>query len=42
MFPRAERMAGESAQGLETMFHDRAPEPVVEMFAGFDAAAAED
>ena len=40
MFPRAEGMAQESAEGLETLFNDRAPEPVVEMFAGFDAAAA--
>ena len=40
VFPRAERMARESAEGLETIFSDRAPEPLVEMFAGFDAAAA--
>ncbi|MER5884006.1 NAD(P)/FAD-dependent oxidoreductase [Streptomyces sp. NPDC001941] len=36
MFPRAEEKAGESAQGLEMIFHADAPEPLLAMFAGHE------
>ncbi|MFF2731906.1 FAD-dependent oxidoreductase [Streptomyces sp. NPDC058008] len=36
MFPRGERTARESAQGQETLFDDRAPQPLVDMFSAFE------
>lgn len=35
LFPRSERTARDSARGQETLFHDLAPEPLVDMFAAF-------
>ncbi|MFG1665428.1 FAD-dependent oxidoreductase [Streptomyces sp. Y7] len=35
LFPRSEEAARESAQGLETIFNDRAPQPLLDMFASF-------
>ncbi|MFD6280016.1 FAD-dependent oxidoreductase [Streptomyces sp. NPDC060209] len=37
LFPRSERTALESAQGQETLFNDRAPQPLVDMFSSFEA-----
>lgn len=38
LFPRAEKMAQESAEGLETIFDANAPQPILDMFAQFDEA----
>ena len=38
LFPRAEDTAGDSAEGLEILFNPQAPQPLVDMFAGFAAA----
>ncbi|MFD5842960.1 FAD-dependent oxidoreductase [Streptomyces chartreusis] len=35
LFPRSEETARQSAEGLETLFNDRAPEPLIDMFASF-------
>ncbi|MFE9849470.1 FAD-dependent oxidoreductase [Streptomyces sp. NPDC005576] len=35
LFPRAEEMARESAGGLEAIFSPAAPQPLLDMFAGF-------
>ncbi|WP_433368085.1 FAD-dependent oxidoreductase [Streptosporangium sp. CA-115845] len=37
LFERSEKSARESAQSLETVFNDRAPQPLVDMFASFAA-----
>lgn len=37
LFPRSEATAQDSADGLEVIFNDRAPQPLLDMFAGFDA-----
>lgn len=39
LFPRAEATARESVAGLNAIFHDDAPQPLLDMFAGHDAAA---
>ncbi|MEU9007257.1 NAD(P)/FAD-dependent oxidoreductase [Streptomyces sp. NPDC048551] len=33
LFPRAEEKARESARGLEALFHDHAPQPLLDLFA---------
>ncbi|MFE3185317.1 FAD-dependent oxidoreductase [Streptomyces violascens] len=38
LFPRAEATARESADGLDVIFHADAPQPLLDMFAAFDAA----
>ncbi|MEV7834245.1 FAD-dependent monooxygenase [Streptomyces subrutilus] len=38
LFPRSEETARQSAEGLETIFAPDAPQPLVDMFARFDAA----
>lgn len=35
LFPRSEETARQSAEGLETIFNDRAPQPLIDMFASF-------
>ncbi|MFE3687167.1 FAD-dependent oxidoreductase [Streptomyces sp. NPDC059095] len=40
LFPRSEATAQESADGLETIFDSRAPQPLLDMFAAFDAERA--
>ncbi|MFD5875335.1 FAD-dependent oxidoreductase [Streptomyces sp. NPDC060322] len=35
LFPRSERTARDSAQSQEMIFHDRAPQPLVDMFTSF-------
>ncbi|MGW4758865.1 FAD-dependent oxidoreductase [Streptomyces chartreusis] len=35
LFPRSEGTARQSAEGLETIFNDRAPQPLIDMFASF-------
>ncbi|WP_373287074.1 FAD-dependent oxidoreductase [Wenjunlia tyrosinilytica] len=35
LFPRSEKTARQSAKGLETIFNDRAPQPLVDMLASF-------
>ncbi|MFE7443253.1 FAD-dependent oxidoreductase [Streptomyces chartreusis] len=35
LFPRSEETARQSAEGLETIFNDRAPHPLIDMFASF-------
>ncbi|MEV6042447.1 FAD-dependent oxidoreductase [Streptomyces xanthochromogenes] len=37
LFPRSEATARESADGLEAIFNARAPQPLLDMFAAFDA-----
>ncbi|MER5621932.1 NAD(P)/FAD-dependent oxidoreductase [Streptosporangium sp. NPDC002544] len=37
LFERSEKSARESAQSLETVFNDRAPQPLVDMFTSFAA-----
>ncbi|MCX4681014.1 FAD-dependent monooxygenase [Streptomyces sp. NBC_01433] len=37
LFPRSEGIARESAQALEVIFNDSAPQPLVDMFTAFDA-----
>ncbi len=37
LFPRSAAKAQESAEGLEVIFSDRAPQPLLDMFAAFDA-----
>ncbi|WEH41231.1 NAD(P)/FAD-dependent oxidoreductase [Streptomyces sp. AM 2-1-1] len=37
LFPRAEEMARESAEGLEAIFSPAAPQPLLDMFAGLGA-----
>ncbi|MGW3084836.1 FAD-dependent oxidoreductase [Streptomyces sp. NPDC001110] len=37
LFPRSERTALETARGQETLFHDRAPQTLVDMFSSFAA-----
>uniref|UniRef100_A0AAU3H2T2 Flavin-dependent monooxygenase n=1 Tax=Streptomyces sp. NBC_01401 TaxID=2903854 RepID=A0AAU3H2T2_9ACTN len=37
LFPRSERTARDSAESQETLFHDRAPQPLLDMFASFGA-----
>nr|WP_104790777.1 NAD(P)/FAD-dependent oxidoreductase [Streptomyces sp. QL37]PPQ61396.1 FAD-dependent oxidoreductase [Streptomyces sp. QL37] len=37
LFPRSERTALESAQGQETLFDDRAPQPLIDMFTSHGA-----
>lgn len=39
LFPRAERTAQESVEGLEAIFAPTAPQPLADMFAGFGAGA---
>ncbi|MFD6423466.1 FAD-dependent oxidoreductase [Streptomyces sp. NPDC060198] len=41
LFPRAEEMARESAGGLEAIFAPDAPQPLLDMFAGFGGPEAE-
>ena len=38
LFPCAEKMAQEFAEGLETIFDANAPQPLLDMFAQFDEA----
>lgn len=40
LFPRSEETAQQSAEGLDVIFNDRAPQPLVDMFASFDARTA--
>ncbi|MCM2416999.1 NAD(P)/FAD-dependent oxidoreductase [Streptomyces sp. RKAG293] len=40
LFPRGEETAQQSAEGLDVIFNDRAPQPLVDMFASFDARTA--
>ncbi|MFJ4369252.1 FAD-dependent oxidoreductase [Streptomyces chartreusis] len=35
LFPRSEETARQSAESLETIFNDRAPQPLIDMFASF-------
>ncbi|MEU1252413.1 hypothetical protein [Streptomyces chartreusis] len=35
LFPRRQETARQSAEGLETVFNDRAPQPLIDMFASF-------
>ncbi|MFD7714951.1 FAD-dependent oxidoreductase [Streptomyces sp. NPDC059814] len=37
LFERSRKSAEESAEGLETIFNDRAPQPLIEMFSSFVA-----
>ncbi|MFJ8857676.1 FAD-dependent oxidoreductase [Streptomyces sp. NPDC102451] len=37
LFPRSEQTARESARSQETLFNDRAPQPLIDMFASFGA-----
>ncbi|MFE4692784.1 FAD-dependent oxidoreductase [Streptomyces sp. NPDC056749] len=37
LFPRSERTALETAEGQETLFHDRAPQTLVDMFSSSEA-----
>ncbi|MFC9860172.1 MULTISPECIES: FAD-dependent oxidoreductase [unclassified Streptomyces] len=37
LFPRSEEIARESARGLETIFDDSAPQPLIDMFNAFAA-----
>ncbi|MFG3102223.1 FAD-dependent oxidoreductase [Streptomyces sp. NPDC048182] len=41
MFARGEATARDSAESQEILFHDRAPQPLLDMFAGFDASRPE-
>ncbi|MET9256501.1 FAD-dependent monooxygenase [Streptomyces sp. NPDC003717] len=41
MFARGEATARDSAESQEILFHDRAPQPLLDMFAGFDAPRPE-
>jgi 2-polyprenyl-6-methoxyphenol hydroxylase-like FAD-dependent oxidoreductase len=38
LFPRAEQTAGESVEGLAAIFHDDAPQSLLDMFAAFGPA----
>ncbi|QNA71073.1 FAD-dependent monooxygenase [Streptomyces sp. So13.3] len=40
LFPRSEETAQQSAEGLDVIFNDRAPQPLVDMFASFDVRTA--
>ena len=35
LFPRRQETARQSAEGLETVFNDRAPQPLIDMFTSF-------
>jgi hypothetical protein len=40
LFPRGEEAARESAEGLDVLFDERAPQSLLDMFASFEAHGA--